>query len=61
MSVSTQHPEYSKHLPKWVMMRDALNDLVKQKNEIYLSKTPGMIVAEREAHGRGSVKSTKVI
>ena len=48
MSVSTQHPEYSKHLPKWVMMRDALNDLVKQKNEIYLSKTPGMIVAERE-------------
>ena len=55
MSVSTQHPEYSKHLPKWVMMRDALNDLVKQKNEIYLSKTPGMIIAEREgmdAEGR---------
>ena len=48
MSVNTQHPEYSKHLPKWRMMRDALDDLVIQKGEIYLSKTPGMVMVEKE-------------
>ena len=31
MSVNTQHPEYAKHYPKWVMMRDALNDEVIKK------------------------------
>ena len=48
MSVSTQHPEYAKHYPKWVMMRDALNDEVIKKGTVYLSKTPGMLALDRE-------------
>lgn len=48
MSVNTQHPEYAKHYPKWVMMRDALNDEVIKKGTVYLSKTPGMLALDRE-------------
>ena len=48
MSVNTQHPEYAKHYPKWVMMRDALNDEVIKKGTGYLSKTPGMLALDRE-------------
>lgn len=48
MSVSTQHPEYAKHYPKWVMMRDALNDEVTKKNTTYLAKTPGMLALDKE-------------
>lgn len=48
MSVNTQHPEYAKHYPKWVMMKDALNDEVIKKGTVYLSKTPGMLALDRE-------------
>ena len=48
MSVNTQHLEYAKHYPKWVMMRDALNDEVIKKGTVYLSKTPGMLALDRE-------------
>lgn len=48
MSVNTQHPEYAKHYPKWVMMKDALNDEVIKKGTAYLSKTPGMLALDRE-------------
>ena len=47
MSVKTQHPEYAEHYPKWVMMQDALDDLVIQKGTAYLSKTPGMLALEK--------------
>lgn len=48
MSVNTQHPEYAKHYPKWVVMKDALNDEVIKKGTVYLSKTPGMLALDRE-------------
>lgn len=53
MSVKTQHPEYAKHYPKWVMMQDALDDLVIQKGTAYLAKTPGMLTLELEDRESG--------
>lgn len=47
MSVKTQHPEYAKQYPKWVMMQDALDDTVISKGETYLAKTPGMLALEK--------------
>lgn len=50
MSVKTQHPEYAKHLPLWLMMRDALDGeiAIKNKGEVYLPKTAGMITVEQD-------------
>lgn len=48
MSVKTQHPEYAKQYPKWVLMQDALDDTVISKGEAYLAKTPGMLELEKE-------------
>lgn len=41
MSVSTKHPDYLKMLPRWEMMRDVLEEQVKDKREIYLPQTAG--------------------
>lgn len=48
MSVTTQHPDYTKFAPRWDEMDDALDeqDTIHAKGEKYLPKTSGMIGAE---------------
>lgn len=41
MSVNTKHPDYVKMLPKWELMRDVLEETVKEKREKYLPQTAG--------------------
>lgn len=41
MPVSTQHQDYIKLLPKWQLMKDVLNEQVKEKREVYLPRTAG--------------------
>lgn len=48
MPVTDEHPEYTKRLPDWQMMNDAIEGerAVKEQGTLYLPKTSGMIEAE---------------
>lgn len=56
MPVSTQHPDYEKHLPEWQMMRDALEGepVIKAKGVKYLPKTDGQQHLENEQGAKAS-------
>lgn len=45
MSVSTRHPDYERMLPKWKLMKDVLEETVKEKEKTYLPETAGQKAA----------------
>lgn len=57
MAVTDQHPQYIAAKKEWQLMQDAVagEEVIKSSGETYLSKTAGMIEAEKQGDSTGAI------